>query len=421
MASLAAEVRAFITAQRMIDAGAPVVVAVSGGPDSLCLLHILATLRDDLGIALHVAHLDHMIRGAESETEARFVADLARSWGLPATVEAVDVPDLAQGGNLHAAARAARYDFLARVARSAGAQAVAVAHHADDQAETVLMHLLRGAGPEGLGGMRPVVPWHEWAPDKETRRPGDKVSDSCSLSPGLLVSPSLIRPLLQVTRADIESYCTEHGLAPRRDPTNLDLDATRNRIRHELLPRLIEYNPHIVEALGRTAAICADEQAFVSAALDAAWPELARERDGAVDFDGAAWRALHPALQRAAIRRAHALLARSPAGGRDAATLGLEHVEQARALIAGGVGRRSDLPGAVALTVGYGGAFTLGAPARPDGPQLAATELALPAEGRVDLGEGWAIVVERGPPRAAPSSPWEVDLDAGAVGGPLLV
>src|SRR6266545_2156816 len=271
MASLAAEVRAFITAQRMIDAGAPVVVAVSGGPDSLCLLHILATLRDDLGIALHVAHLDHMIRGAESETEARFVADLARSWGLPATVEAVDVPVLAQ------------------VARSAGAQAVAVAHHADDQAETVLMHLLRGAGPEGLGGMRPVVPWHEWAPDKETRRPGDKVSDSCSLSPGLLVSPSLIRPLLQVTRADIESYCTEHGLAPRRDPTNLDLDATRNRIRHELLPRLIEYNPHIVEALGRTAAICADEQAFVSAALDAAWPELARERDGADDFDGAAW------------------------------------------------------------------------------------------------------------------------------------
>ena len=144
----------------MIAPGAPVVVAVSGGPDSLCLLHALTQLRDDLGVTLHVAHLDHMIRGAESADEAVFVADLAREWGLPSTVEATDVPALAraQRANLHAAARAARYSFLARVARATGAQAVAVAHHAGDQAETVLLHLLRGAGPEGLSGMRPVTP-----------------------------------------------------------------------------------------------------------------------------------------------------------------------------------------------------------------------------------------------------------------------
>src|SRR4051794_9562669 len=110
-AALAAQMRDYIAAHRMIAAGAPVVVAVSGGPDSLCLLHALAQLRGDLGLDLHVAHLDHMIRGAESADEAGFVAGLAREWGLPATVEAIDVPALAraQRANLHAAARVARY------------------------------------------------------------------------------------------------------------------------------------------------------------------------------------------------------------------------------------------------------------------------------------------------------------------------
>src|SRR5512138_2298231 len=166
MASLIAEVRAYVAAQRLIGPGAPVAVAVSGGPDSLCLLHVLNRLRLDLGFTLHVAHLDHQIRGEESAAEARFVAGLAHDWGLPATVSASDVPALArtQRLNLHAAARLARYTFLAQVAQSIGAQAVAVAHHANDQAETVLLHLLRGAGPDGLRGMRPAVPWQEWSP-----------------------------------------------------------------------------------------------------------------------------------------------------------------------------------------------------------------------------------------------------------------
>src|SRR5215211_2544620 len=164
MASLIAEVRNSITTQRLIGSGAPVVVAVSGGPDSLCLLHVLNRLWVDLGFTLHVAHLDHQIRGEESAAEARFVAGLAHDWGLPATVAATDVPALARAQrlNLHAAARVARYTFLAQVAQSIGAQAVAVAHHANDQAETVLLHLLRGAGTEGLRGMRPAVTWDEW-------------------------------------------------------------------------------------------------------------------------------------------------------------------------------------------------------------------------------------------------------------------
>jgi tRNA(Ile)-lysidine synthetase-like protein len=414
---LVAAVRALINEHRMIEPGAPLVVAVSGGPDSLCLLHLLAALQSELAAPLHVAHLDHMIRGAESSAEAAFVGDVARRWGLAATVEAVDVPALAQArrANLHALAREVRYAFLARVARSIGAQAVAVAHHAGDQAETVLMHLLRGSGADGLAGMRPVVPWEEWAPDQETRRAGDKEQEAISLSPALLVSPALVRPLLHVTREDIESYCREHALEPRRDPTNMDLSATRNRIRHDLLPRLIEYNPQIVRALGRTAAVCADEQAFVRDQLDAAWPGLARMRPGAVDFDGAAWQALHPALQRAALRRAHAMLARG-------ATLGLEHVEQARALIGRGVGRCIELPGGVVVTAGYGGAFIVGAAPEPDAPQLTAGASALPVPGRVDLGGGWAI--EAGPhpaPAPAPESAWEIYLDADTIAEQLLV
>jgi tRNA(Ile)-lysidine synthetase-like protein len=352
-----------------------------------------------------------MIRGAQSAGEALFVADLARAWGLPCTVEAADVSALAraQRANLHAAARAARYSFLARVAQSSGAQAVAVAHHAGDQAETVLLHLLRGAGPEGLSAMRPVAPWADWGQGKETRRQGDSSQTPLSPSPLLPFSPSLIRPLLSTTREAIERYCAEHGLQPQRDPSNFDLGATRNRIRHDLLPRLIEYNPHIIAALGRTAQICAEEHAFVLAALDQAWPQLAHERAGAVDVDGPAWRALPVALQRTAIRRAHAQVLAGDA------TLGLEHVEHARELIERGVGGRMLLPGDVALVVGYAGAWTIGAASAPGGPQLIGDAVDLPQQGRVSIGDGWVIEVTAvAPPAPRPADAWEIYLDGAA-------
>jgi tRNA(Ile)-lysidine synthetase-like protein len=405
--SLLPDLRNFITAHHMIARGALVVVAVSGGPDSLCLLHALAQLRGDLGCALHVAHLDHMIRGAQSAGEALFVADLARAWGLPYTVEAADVPALAraQRANLHAAARAARYSFLARVAQSSAAQAVAVAHHAGDQAETVLLHLLRGAGPEGLSGMRAVTPWENWGLGTGGWKKEEHPPNPQSPIPNL----QLIRPLLSTTRDAIERYCAEHGLQPQRDPSNFDLGATRNRIRHDLLPRLIEYNPHIIAALGRTAQICAEEHAFVLAALDQAWPQLAHERAGAVDVDGPAWRSLPVALQRAAIRRAHAQVLAGDA------TLGLEHVEHARELIERGVGGRMLLPGDVALVVGYAGAWTIGAAPAPGGPQLIGAAVDLPQQGRVLIGDGWVIEVSAvAPPAPRPTDAWEIYLDGAA-------
>jgi tRNA(Ile)-lysidine synthetase-like protein len=271
----------------------------------------------------------------------------------------------------------------------------------------VLLHLLRGAGPAGLSGMRPVADFGFWIGDfglGELPNPKSKIAN-----------PKLIRPLLTTPREAIERYCAEQSLDPRRDPSNFDLGATRNRIRHDLLPRLIEYNPHIIAALGRTADVCAEEHAFVLAALEQVWPQLAHARAGAIDVDGTAWRALPIALQRAAIRRAHAHVLAGDA------TLGLEHVEQARALIERGVGGRLALPGDLALMVGYGGAWTIGAAPAPAGPQLPNDELALPRAGRVPIGAGWGIEVTAAlPPAPRPADAWEIYLDGAAIEWPLM-
>ena len=154
------QVRRTIERTGLLVPGDGVVVGVSGGPDSLCLLHVLLHLREEYCLHLHVAHLHHGARGADADADAEFVATLAAEWGLPVTVEQQDVPALARAHKLafEETARRLRYAFLARVAREAGAHKIAVGHNADDQAETVLMHFLRGAGPAGLRGMLPLTP-----------------------------------------------------------------------------------------------------------------------------------------------------------------------------------------------------------------------------------------------------------------------
>jgi tRNA(Ile)-lysidine synthetase-like protein len=395
------QIHEYIATHGLIAPGDLVIVAVSGGPDSLALLHALLALRNRVGFRLHVAHLDHRLR-LDSAEDAAFVAATAAAWGLPAVIEAADVAAEARARreNLHAAGRRARYRFLARLARELGAQRVAVGHTANDQAETVLMHLLRGAGPAGLRGMRPLVPWDEWAPRCEPARQDDSQTGA---------GAALIRPLLETTRDEVEAYCTGAGLAPRRDPTNEALDAARNRIRHELLPLLRRYQPQVVAALGRAAALCGEAHDAVEQALDAAWPGLARARPGALDFDGAAWRALPPALQRAALRRAYRLL-----GGTE--TLTLERVQQAQAVAAGPVGRRAELPGGLVLTAGYDG-FTIGHPAPGDGPQLVG-ELDLPVPGEVPLGR-WTLRSQRGAAPEGMAGRWAVALDPARLPGPL--
>lgn len=270
-------------------------VAVSGGPDSLALLHRLATLAPKHDWHLHVAHLDHGLRGAQSANEARFVAMTAAEWGLSATIDLRDVGALAHEYRvgLPAAARAARYRFLADVAHEINATAVVVGHQADDQAETVLLHLLRGSGPSGLSGMVPRLEWQGW-----------RYTAGYTTTTG----PALIRPLLYCSRSEIEDYCIEHGLNPRRDPTNESSEYSRGRIRHHLLPVLQEYNPQIVAALSRTARLASSEAAYMQTELDRQWNDLVTLETGAVHVDQTQWQAMHPALQRLAFRRAVSLL-----------------------------------------------------------------------------------------------------------------
>ena len=193
---------------------------MSGGPDSVCLLHILHKLRRELGITLHVAHLDHQLRGTESETDARYVADLARQLDLPSTAESRDVQSYQCRQRLspEEAAREVRYTFLAQVADTIGTDRVAVGHTVDDHIETILMHLIRGTGTRGLRGLQPKSQWQH-----------------------LVSSLTVIRPLLPVSRQEIEDYCQQYRLMPRIDTSNLSLSPLRNRIRQQLVPLLQSY------------------------------------------------------------------------------------------------------------------------------------------------------------------------------------
>lgn len=232
----------------LFTAGDRVLAAISGGVDSLALLHALATRRAELGVELRAAHVHHGIRGAAADADVAFLSRQCDRWGVPLAVAYADIPALAaeRRVSVEEAGRDARYGAFAKLAAEHACGKVATAHHADDQVETVLLNLFRGAGIDGLAGM-PV------------RRP-------LSAAPG---APELIRPLLRVSRAELEAYCSAHGLEPRTDSTNADLAYRRNRVRLRLLPLLKEYDPAISRHLLRLADQARDEQALLTREVDA--------------------------------------------------------------------------------------------------------------------------------------------------------
>lgn len=399
-------VRTFLAAQALLRSNALLLVAVSGGPDSLGLLHLLWRLQAGGGPQLHVAHLDHGTRGAQGAAEAAAVAATATAWGLPVTVGRRPVPALARrrGAGLMAAAREARYEFLAATALATDADALVVAHQADDQAETVLLHALRGAGPAGLRGMRSAVAWQEWAAQR-----AEGGSQEAGLSP---LAPPLIRPLLATSRAEIVDYCAAQALVATDDPTNRAMQYTRSRVR-SLLPSLAAENPRLVAALGRTAQICADDYDFMQQQLAAEWPALASEQPGAVALRREHWAGLHPALQRYALRRAAAQLG--------ASELSLAQIEAARTTSAAGSGRRLPLGSALCLEISQTALtiIRLADPPRAQVPQLHVDELFLAATGRWTLDEGWVCLVQASPP-VSPTE-WWTALDADTLDGPLVL
>ncbi len=254
-------------------------VAVSGGSDSLCLLHALHAGRERQGLAgVEAAHLDHGLRGEELAAEAAWVADWCNGHGIPCHLGKADVARLAAESRCskQEAARTARYAFLEQIAAQIGATKIATGHTQDDQTETVLLHILRGTGLDGLRGIPAVR--------------------------GLYV-----RPLLDVSRAEIEAYCSEHGLTPRRDPSNFSPEHyTRNRIRLELLPLLEQdYNPAVADALLRLSEIAARDSDYLHQQAAMALANATRERDVFhLTLDRPALAVLHPALLRHVLRQA---------------------------------------------------------------------------------------------------------------------
>jgi len=234
----------------MVSRGDRVLVAVSGGPDSVALLHVLYNLQDELGLHLEVAHLEHGIRGEEAKDDARFVRELAERLNLPVHIKEVSVPRMrsrAGKGNIEALARRERYGFLAEVARQRNLDKIATAHTQDDQAETVLMWLLRGAGRKGLGGMAPRQP---------VNFAGAESSNGVTI----------IRPLLGATKEALLDFLKQNGLEYRLDRSNDDTAFLRNWIRFELLPRLKErLDAGVPSRLAQMAEVLRDEEMLLNA------------------------------------------------------------------------------------------------------------------------------------------------------------
>lgn len=277
MDDLARKVERTVQTECLLQPEDCIIAAVSGGPDSVALLHILFSLSREWGWRLVAAHVNHGFRPAESRCEADFVRDLANRMGLPCEVTELDMPAIlqAEGGNPQDAARDRRYAFLLETAARYGAKRIALAHHADDQAETVLMRLLHGAGIAGLAGI-------------PMRR--------------MLGNVELVRPLLRIYKSEVLAYLRRHNLDYCLDSSNEQLKYERNRIRLEALPYLRRFNPRLSEALNRLAEVARGEDDFAEREAKGAFARMVELSPGEAAFGRKPFVELHFALQRRMIK-----------------------------------------------------------------------------------------------------------------------
>lgn len=315
------EVRRTIEEHNLIEKGDKIIVAVSGGPDSVCLLHVLHRLREEYDLELYGAHLNHNFRGIEAQIDAQYVSDLCESLGILCFIKSMDVPRYAeeQGLSPEEAGRILRYDFFRDVARRANATKIATAHNGNDQAETVLMRLLRGTGLQGLTAIH-------------------------------IKRGKIIRPLLNTDRKDIEEYCKTYNLSPRIDKSNLESVYHRNKIRLELIPYLEEnYNPNILSSLTKTAEILKKDFDFIEREAREIYTELVdNQGEHRLELPIEGIQGLHCALQSRIVRLAAGQLL-----GRQE-FLEYKHVQDVLELIEKGLtGKRITLPMGLIAKINY--------------------------------------------------------------------
>ncbi len=328
-------VRNFISENNLLSPGETLVVGVSGGADSVCLLCLLLELQREFAVRLHIAHLDHQLRGPDSAADAGYVADLARRLNVPATIEKRDVAACKEKYHysLEEAARQVRHKFFAHAAMQAGAQKVALGHTRDDQVETILMHILRGSGTLGLRGLEPLSPL------------GKIPLHHTSLAAGITVNSqeepdtiTIVRPLLEVTREETTFFCSARHIEARSDASNFSLAFLRNRLRLELLPCLRKYNPGVDHALLRLAEISSADTAFIEENAWRIWKKITREEQETVYLDKNTLIRLPIAMQRQLLKMA---IASVLGNTRD---IEMKHIESIRQMAAGQTGKHLTLP-----------------------------------------------------------------------------
>lgn len=329
------KVRNAIEKHRMFGPGDGVLIGLSGGPDSVALLDVLATLAPELGLRLQAAHLNHMLRGKAADEDEEFSSRLAERYGIPIVRERADAALYAREHGLSPedAARAVRYAFFTRVAAERGLSKLALGHNLDDQAETVLLRLIRGAGVPGLGGIHPV-----------------------RVHAGTL---TVVRPLLLVGREEILGYLAARGLDYRIDASNLEPVYRRNFVRLSLIPAIErEINPSVKQVLARTADLAREDEEFLTEAAERAFervklgPRMAPDcqdvrEDVRLDLDGLL--SLHGAV----LRRVILLACRAVLG--DLVDIYTAHVEDVVELVRNGrTGSVLILPRGLRVARGYG-------------------------------------------------------------------
>ena len=401
--SLIDRTRRSIRRHGLIEPGSRVLVALSGGPDSVALLHVLSEVAEVDGFHLvGAAHLNHQLRGEESDEDQAFCRRVAADFLMPIDVERVDVAQLARdtGTSVEHAAHNARLAFFERAAARLNASAVAVAHTRNDQAETFLLRLLRGAGPRGLGGMHPR-------------------------------SGLVIRPFIETSRADLRHFLLASQVEYREDGSNADLSIPRNRIRHELIPFLEErFSSSVVDVLDREAAIARDDAEFLDRAAAEASLRLMVRKPGSVEISIGALLAESPAIARRVVRDAQQMASAGRFVGFDAveAVLGLAVSNSTGPLDLPGH-RANRLGDTIVLThrVGRGA----GLPLRSSEGAKAEFSYELGVPGQVSVPEAACAISAEAqpvPPGEAAGARWplvgrgdQVVVEGSALTGPLIV